>query len=260
MITSPSNERVKLVRALQAQRRAREREGRFVVEGVRLLATALDAGAQPDLVLHAPAAEDDPRAAALLARLRAAGAAVLAVSASVLRVASATETPAGLLAVVPIPAAGPDAGADLVVVADGLRDPGNLGTLLRTAAAAGAGAVLLAPGTVDAYNPKTVRAGMGAHFQLAVHALDWAGLAAALAGRPVWLAAARGGLAPWDADLRAPLALLVGGEAEGASAAGAALASGRLTIPLARGVESLNAAGAAAMLLYEVMRQNRGDG
>jgi TrmH family RNA methyltransferase len=268
MITSTSNETVKRIRRLQAQRRAREAEERFVAEGLRLLESALDAGARPELVLHAPGAVSasclhprrepqeagDPRAAALLARLAALGTEVLEASANVLEACSDTPSPQGVLAVLPFPAVPVHAGPALVL--DRLRDPGNLGTLLRAAAATGAGQVLLAPGCVDAYNPKVVRGAMGAHFVLAVRALDWPAIRTALAGAPVWLAAARGGVAPWQADLRGPLALVVGGEAAGAGAEAEALATGRLTIPLAPGTESLNAAMAGAMLLYEVRRQN----
>ena len=258
VITSTSNDRIKLVRRLQSQRRAREEEGRFVVEGLRLIETAIGAGARPDFVLHTPAAAVDPRAAALLRKFQAQGVLLLAVNDAVMRACTDTEAPQGLLAVVPVPAL-PAASGGLTVVADGVRDPGNLGTLLRLAAGAGAAQVVLAPGTVDAYNPKVVRAAMGAHFTLPVRALDWDALAAELAGAPLWIADARGGGPPWRADLRGRLALVIGGEAEGASAAASARATGRLTIPLAPGVESLNAATAGAMILYEVIRQRSGE-
>src|SRR5512143_1479851 len=103
MITSTSNETVKRIRRLQAQRRAREDEGRFVAEGVRLLESALDAGARPELALHAPGAADDPRAAALLARLAALGTEMLEASANVLKACSDTQSPQSVLAVLPFP-------------------------------------------------------------------------------------------------------------------------------------------------------------
>jgi len=142
-----------------------------------------------------------------------------------------------------------------------LRDPGKLGTLLRTAAAAGAQALLLAPGCVDAFSPKVLRAAMGAHFRLPIRSLGWAELRAYL--RPVgqerrlrtYLADSAGGLPHTHADFRAPLALIVGGEAEGAGAEGQSLAQSRVHIPMPGQAESLNAAVAAGILMFEVVRQ-----
>jgi len=179
-----------------------------------------------------------------------------------------TETSQGILAVVPVPSLPlPDA-PNLVLIADGLRDPGNLGTLLRTAAAAGVDAVLLGPGTVDATNPKVVRAAMGAHFRVALRALDWAGIAE-LAESPgperrsapplaVWIADAAGAVDYAAVDWTAPAALIIGGEAAGPSPEAKALAGGTLRIPLASGMESLNAATAAAVILFEARRQRAG--
>jgi RNA methyltransferase, TrmH family len=191
----------------------------------------------------------------LLPRLRGASQGVWPVTDAILAACSDTETPQGVIAAVPIPIIPPQPG--LVLVLDGLRDPGNLGTVLRSAEASGVGQVFLAPDTVDLYNPKTVRGAMGAHFRLAAAALDWTEIAARLAGRTIWLADAAGDMSYDRVDWLAPSALIVGGEAEGAGSKAAALAAGRVSIPMAGGAESLNAAMAATVILFEAARQKR---
>jgi TrmH family RNA methyltransferase len=146
----------------------------------------------------------------------------------------------------------------LAVVADGIADPGNLGTLLRTAWAAGVEAVFLTPGTVDAYNPKTVRSAMGAHFHLPLVSDTNEGILERLAGLELWLAEPRGGLPYDDLDARHPMALVIGQEAHGASAFWRSRAAGAVSIPMVSSVESLNAAIAAAVILFEVRRQRAG--
>jgi TrmH family RNA methyltransferase len=146
-----------------------------------------------------------------------------------------------------------------VLVADALRDPGNLGTLLRTAAAAGVQAVFLAPGTVDAFAPKVLRGGMGAQFRLPVRNFTWDQIQSACSqpAEPLtlYLAEAGQGRPLWETNLRRPLALVVGSEADGATEAGLAAANGFISIPMPGKSESLNAAIAAGIILFEVVRQ-----
>jgi len=255
MITSLANPKLKLVRNLQAKRSARQAERLFVVEGVRLVEEATRAPAAPQLVLHVD--DLDGRGQAALAALRARGAAIEAVTPAVMAAASGTETPAGLLAVVPLPELAPPAALSWTLVLDGLRDPGNLGTILRTADAAGVEAVCLAPGTVDPYNPKVVRAAMGAHFHLPILALSWEALAERLAGLAVWLAQADEGLTYEQVDWRRPSALIIGAEAAGPGQAARRLAPQRVRIPMPGQAESLNAAVAAGILMFEAARQRR---
>jgi TrmH family RNA methyltransferase len=213
------------------------------------------AGVEPALVLYTEAWAATPAGQSLLPHLAAAARGAWAATDPVLAACSDTETPQGVVAAVPMLTIPPRPG--LILVLDGLRDPGNLGTVLRSAEAAGVGQVLLAPGTVDLYNLKTVRGAMGAHFRLSAAGLDWPAIGARLAGRAVWLAEASGDT-PYDrVDWLAPSALIVGGEAEGAGAGAAALASGRVSIPMAGGAESLNAAMAATVILFEAARQRR---
>jgi len=255
MITSQANEKVKLVRALQARRQAREAEGRFVIEGVRLAEEAAQAGVRVEFAFYEERL--DARGRAALDGLRGQGAAILQVSPEVMAACSGAETPPGLLAVAPLPPLTFDLRlppAAFVLVIDRLSDPGNLGTILRTAAAAGVDVAYLSPGTVDAYNPKVVRGAMGAHFRLPIQQAGWPELQTRLADVRVVLAAAEGGVAYDRADWRRPLALILGGEAEGASEAAERLAQTRVSIPMPGGVESLNAAVAAGILLFEVVR------
>jgi TrmH family RNA methyltransferase len=255
MITSLANDRVKLVRALQTRRKAREKAGRFVVEGVRLAEEAVRAKAAAELVLYVD--QLDGRGRAALNGLRQVGAAAETVSPQVMAACSVAESPPGLLAVLPIPGGSSALAATpsgLVLIVDRLADPGNLGSILRTAAAAAADRVYLSPGTVDAYNPKVVRGAMGAHFRLALCEAGWPDIAVALAGMPVYLAAGSGGERYDQVDWTPPVALIVGGEAEGASQAAQRLAGRRVTIPMPGGSESLNAAVAAGILMFEAVK------
>jgi TrmH family RNA methyltransferase len=173
--------------------------------------------------------------------------------------------------VLPFPELPRPAHPTFTLILDRLRDPGNLGTMLRTALAAGVEQVLLAPGTVDFSNPKVVRAAMGAHLRLSIADAGWDEIAGAVADCDVWLAAAGGAVADCDVWLAAAggartytavdwtrsVALIVGSEAHGAGERARSLAQGRVSIPMASEVESLNAAVATAVILFEVVRQRR---
>ena len=253
MITSTVNSRVQWIRALQRKRRARQEEGVFVIEGIRLAEEALRAGTTPRLVIHGQ--HPNQRASGLIDGFSRRGAPVYLASDQVLAACSATEAPQGLVAVVPFPEIPVPPRLSLALIADGLADPGNLGTLLRTSLAAGVEAVFLSSGTVDAYNPKVVRAGMGAHFRLPIVVEPLEMLVRRLSGLPLWLAEAHGGLAYNRLDARQPLALVIGGEARGPAEVWRHAAAGTISIPTAGDVDSLNAAVAAAVILFEIRRQ-----
>lgn len=253
MITSSANPLLRAVRRLQTNARARRKQRRFVVEGVRLAREALSAGVLPEHVLLAEDA--GPQAREVAEALAQRGAPSTLVAARVFRAVSATETPQGILLILPQPNLPLPSRPDFLLLADGLRDPGNLGTVLRTAWAAGADGVVLPPGNADPFNPKVVRAAMGAHFRLPILTVDWEAVPPLLAGLHVFLAEARAGCVWHQADFTRPLALIVGGEAHGAGAQARRLAQTRLHIPMPGQAESLNAAMAAAILLFEVVRQ-----
>lgn len=257
MITSTRNPKIQHVRALQGRGRTRQAAQSFVVEGLRLVEEAVGAGWDAELVLHS--GELNRRGQALLQAFQERGTAIEAVSPHVMEAASDTQTPQGILAVMrtrslPLPVK-----LNYAFIPDGVRDPGNLGSMLRSAAAAGVEAVLLPPGSVDPFSPKVLRAGMGAHFRLPVLSLGWEQITKLVRRHQlhVYLAAARQGMPHTQADFRRPLALLIGGEAEGASTEGQQLADDWVQITMPGGAESLNAAVAAAILLFEVVRRRQ---
>ncbi len=258
MITSLRNDKIRLVQALQRRRRARQQERAFVLEGIRLIEEAQRSGVPLHFVLYTAAVEQNERGRALLTSLREAQVACYEVSESVMAACSDTETPQGILAVSPIPEPAPPERPDFILILDRVRDPGNLGTILRTALAAGVEWVLLAPGTVDATNPKAVRAAMGAHLHLPVASRGWEAIASAVSHCTVWLASARGDTLYTSVDWKQPVVLIVGGEASGTGVQARALACGEVYIPMTPVVESLNTAVATAILLFEVVRQRRG--
>lgn len=252
MITSLQHDKVKYVRSL-SDRKQRIAEGRCAIEGARLIDDALVANVTPDWVICAPRLL--PRATDTLRRLQARHIEVIDVSDAVLKACSETETPQGLIAVIKQPRLDWPRDPHLIVIADRLRDPGNLGTLLRSSAAAGVSGVLLAPETVEAFNPRVVRGAMGAHFRLPILEADWVVIADRVRGLNVYVAEADGSHLYTLIDWTRPAALIVGGEAEGTSDAAAKLATARISIPLAREVESLNAAVAASVIMFEAKRQ-----
>lgn len=255
MITSTANDKVKYVQSL-SRRRVRYREGHFVIEGLRLVDEARRAGVRPALLFHTDGVTATPQGCQLVEAMRDIAAQTFDVSQGVMKALSSTVTPQGILAVVAMPELSPSADPWLVLVVDGLRDPGNLGAILRSAEAAGVGQVLLSPGTVDVYNPKVIRGAMGAHFRLPIHAdVSWSEVIEAVGRRPVWLADAHGEHVYHEVDWIPPSALIVGGEARGASTQARALATSRVAIPMQGGAESLNAAVAAGVILFEATRQ-----
>lgn len=256
MITSPDNPKVRYARRL-GDRGFRRREGRIVVEGVRLTADALEAGLEPAFVLASEGLDRTGAGRRLREALAATAAPLLPASPAALVAAADTVTPQGVVAVFPTPRCPWPVTLGLVVVADGIQDPGNMGTLLRTAAAAGADGAVLAPGSVDAFNPKALRAGMGAQFRLPVRGCPAQDVPDLLAGLQVVVADAGGAVEYTAVDWRAPSALVIGSEGRGASEALRSQSTTSAQIPLARGTESLNAAAAAAVMLFEAARQRR---
>jgi TrmH family RNA methyltransferase len=260
MITSVDHPKVKRARALQdpGERRA---TGRFLVEGVRLLEEAFASGLRCEQFFYTARLTDQPRGAELLARAKQAKAPLMEVPEKVLNSLKETKTSQGAIGLFvqpawPRPWEMP-LQSGLVVIACELQDPGNLGTIIRMSEAAGARGMLLTKGTVDPYHPKALRASMGSLFRLPVIAVE--GLEEKLSGpAQVMATVAQGGIAPWEADLTRPTFLLVGQEATGLPASLLERATVRVTIPMAKQVDSLNVAMATAMLLYEVIRQREG--
>jgi TrmH family RNA methyltransferase len=259
MITSPRNPKIQMIRDLLAHPKTRREMQAFVVEGVRLVEEALQSGWEALWVLHT--SDLHSRGQAVVQGFADRGAAIEVITQQVLKAVSDTETPQGILAVLrmkslPLP---PD--PSFILILDGLRDPGNMGTILRTCTAAGVQAVLLPRGSTDPFAPKVVRSAMGAQFRVPVQSLSWEDIHAyvkpASEGLPlvVYLADSSGGLIYTQADFRSPLALIMGSEAEGAGIEAQSLADARVHISMPGEAESLNAAIAAAILMFEVVRQ-----
>lgn len=252
MITSLRNERVKLAHALLSQANARRKEQKIALEGVRLVSDAIERGrCAPEFVLHDPSQGPIPPAISPFADR------VLEVGPEVIRHVSATERPQGLVGVFPMPTAMLPKRTERLLILDGLRDPGNVGGLLRTAAAAGVDAALCGPGCVDVFNDKVLRSAMGAHFRMPVLEMSWEEIGRAVGRRPVYLADLAGDQAYDAVDWTTPHALIIGGEADGSSDDARRLATRRVHIPMAAATESLNAAVAAGVILFEAARQWR---
>ncbi len=258
MITSIHNPKIQRVRALMQQRARREEEHAFVIEGARLIEEALLSGVPLDLVLIS--SQPSPRAAHLVTDLGANQFPIEEVSAELFQRISDTENPQGILAITRRQSHHIPSDWDFIVIADNLRDPGNLGSLLRTSAAAAANAVILTPQCADVYSPKVVRAAMGAHFKLPILQKTWEEiilLCRTRSGNPAQLLVSdvESGTPCWQVDLRQPLALVIGSEAEGVNAEAQQAADQRIRIPMPGHIESLNAAVAAGILLFEIVRQ-----
>ena len=223
-----------------------------MIEGIRLLNEALAANVDMDPILYAPERLSASAPGRALRQRLEHHSKAEQTEEHLLRGVSDTVTSQGVVAAGAITPPKPAPTDSLVLVLDGIADPGNAGTMLRTARAAGLDTVLATPSTVDLWSPKVMRAGMGAHFHL--NLCRDADLAE-LEHRDLLLAAADDGDPYWDVDWSRPAALIVGSEAHGATPATAAANPRRVTIPMAEGVESLNAAIAAGILLFEARRR-----
>jgi TrmH family RNA methyltransferase len=254
MITSAQNAKIKLIRTLLGRTKERRETGAFVIEGVRLVEEALNAKWKFRFVLYDESLSK--RGMEIIKQLKSQQVELDAITTDLMKSISETETPQGIFAILdstelPIPST-----PDFILIPDQIRDPGNLGTLLRTACAASVQAVLIPPETADAFSPKVIRSAMGAHFRLPIHALGWDDIHQHIKDMQIYLADMKG-TSCWEANLRQPLALIVGGEAEGASEQARKIADERISIPMSGEMESLNAGVAGSVLMFEAMRQRK---
>jgi TrmH family RNA methyltransferase len=254
MLTSRED---KELRALQ-QRKHREREGRFLAEGVRVVEDLLASPLDVHWSAVASSIEDSDRGRALVEALDRRGIPRRQLSDADFQRIASTEHSQGVLAVASIPSrelptllAGPE--PRVVLMLDAVQDPGNFGTLVRSAEALGAAGVIALPGTVDPWNPKAVRAAVGSTFRLPVVGSSWETAAEWLRREGFGILGADAGGGPVPAAVRRA-ALVVGNEGAGLSAAVRAGMDGLVGIPLRGRAESLNVAAAAAILLYELTR------
>jgi len=252
VILSRSNPLVKRMRSLHRSH-GRDEERAFLVEGRRAVLDIIAAGVVPEMVL----VRDGDEALVSGARLPV-GCPVRRVTAEVFASVSGTVHGQGIVASVPMPTLEiSPTQTPLVLVIDGVRDPGNMGTLLRSAAAAGVSAIFVGDETVDPYSPKVVRAAMGAHFRVPLRVGGGLALEALQPCNLRVLADASGEVSYDAVDWTRPALLVIGGEAKGASEPTRQFVDIRVSIPMASGVESLNAGVAGGVILFEAARQRR---
>lgn len=264
-ITGFSNPLVKRIRSLR-DKKHRKRERLFLAEGLRILTEAREEGVIPDILFHATDAQLHPLAIELIDAVDAAGGEVVATTADILSKISGKDNPQTLVGVYPdrtTPLADLDrSAADLWIVAQSLRDPGNLGTILRTGDAVGAGGLILVDECVDPFSVEAVRASMGALFTQKIVQCRWGEFIGWLRSGPGQLI---GTSLKTDKDYQqpayaAPAFLLVGNEAQGLPADYEEACDLLVKIPMLGKADSLNAAVATAVMAYEIRNQfRRGD-
>lgn len=253
-VHSRANPFFRSLRRLKESARERRRESLAILDGAHLVEAYAARSGAPKLLAVSASALEMPEIRALLERLRSVETVVL--EPQLFREIAPVTTPSGILAVIPIPASRPAAlDVECCVLLEDIQDPGNLGAILRTAAAAGVRQALLSKGCADAWSPRVMRGAMGAHHSLAIcERADLAEFARSYRGRVV-AADARATTPIFDLDLRGPTAFAMGNEGAGLSGALRKAAHARASIPMAPGVESLNVAAAAAICLFERVRQ-----
>jgi TrmH family RNA methyltransferase len=255
LITSLKNPKVQWVKRLLRKSKYRSEDQAFVVEGVRLIEDVITSGWGIKQIFFSN--ELNERGMLIVKRCEESGVETDRVDVRVIRGISDTMHPQGIVAVVaketlPLPDR-----LDFVLILDQLRDPGNVGTILRSSAAANVQAVFLTPGSADVYSPKVLRSGMGAQFRVPVLHTEWDEINdhRTRSNFHIFLASSNGEKYYHEAEFDQPLALVIGGEAEGASTRAFVIANSVIKIPMPGETESLNAAVAAGILLFEVVRQ-----
>jgi len=256
-VTAFSNTTVKLLRSLR-DKKARRAEGLFLAEGLRILAEARDSGQLPEIVAFSPEGGKHPLAAEIIAATEAAGGDAIETSADILSKMSGKDNPQMLLGAYRQPDSSLEqidrSKADLWIVAQALRDPGNIGTILRTGDAVGAGGLILVDDSADPYSVEAVRASMGAIFTQRVATARWPEFL-------TWLRGGQGQLVGTslkatqdylEAEYRRPCFLLIGNEQQGLPAEYEAECDLLVKIPMAGRADSLNAAIAAAVMAFQV--------
>ena len=258
MITSIQNPKVKQVRGLLANKDEREEHGLFIIEGVRLAEEALHAGSRPKYILFS--SQLSTRGHNLLHKLADQKCEIEEIAPDLMDRISDTETSQGILMALPSLKTIPGNSHTFVLVLDMLRDPGNMGTLLRSAAALGVEAVILTPESADPYSPKVLRSAMGAHFKLSISTMtsDEILTYCKTSNTPaldILLADSEKGKICWEEDLTRPMCVVIGGEAAGAGKDLRKIADKSIRIPMLDTTESYNAAVAGSILMYEAYRQ-----
>lgn len=262
VISSSQNQAVKEIKSLK-NRRDREEKGLFYVEGRRIVEEALKEGTDIKAVAVSEDFASDPRNAGLLEKLDKPGIKVYLLTQKLFKEITDTETPQGILAVIGIRKHELAHELDrkgLYVIMDSVRDPGNMGTIIRTADAAGFSGVILSKGCVDVYNSKVLRSTMGSVFHMPVYqACDVKETVSLMKsnGISVYVSHLEGKVSIFEADMSSGVAIAIGSEADGVSGELKSLADLLVRIPMPGKAESLNASVAAGIMIYEAVRQRK---
>jgi TrmH family RNA methyltransferase len=254
-VTSRNNPRLREAAALIASSRERRKSGKCVLEGEHIVTTYVERHGAPESLIVTAAALEIP---AIRTLTEAHPARMLVVSDSLFAATSSLPADVGVLAVVATPRPKALGFPDFCLLVDDVQDPGNIGSMLRSAAGAGVAQVLLSKQSAFAWSPKVLRAGQGAHFAVDIHEdVDLAAWARAYRDNNGEIVATvvEGGTSLFEAPLGQRIALAIGNEGAGLSASLAELATQRVTIPMPGGMESLNVAAAAAVCLFECVRR-----
>lgn len=250
-ISSRDNPLFKQLKTLGGSARERRATGKLLLDGAHLLEAYLQTFGEPELLV---VSEGDLALDVLHLLDRLSEIRTITMPASMFGAVSPVTTPTGILALVPTPVLAPPVQPQFVLMLENIQDPGNLGSLLRNAAAAGVDVVYLSAGCTDAWSPRALRGGQGAHFVLPI--VEQADLVALIRDFPgKTLATTMHGASLYEQDLTVSVAFVIGNEGAGLSQAVIDLASEQITIPMPGKVESLNAAAAAAVCLFERVRQ-----
>jgi len=254
-VTSRDNPLFKELKKLAGSSRQRRKSGQVMLDGTHLLQALLASGGQPQQLVVTQSGLEDAEIASLLRQLPKVP--VTCFDAALFSEISELKTPTGILALIEQPqAATAIVPSHFCLLLEDIQDPGNLGSMIRTAAAAGCDAVFLSRECADAWSPKVLRGGMGGHFVLNIHeSSDLTGVAEAFSGQ-VFAASLQASRSLYECDLRGPVAFAIGNEGAGLSEA-LQQATHPVVIPMSGKVESLNAAAAAAVCLFEAKRQKQ---
>jgi len=255
LISSRENSVFKSLKKLAHSARERRKTGKALLDGVHLIVAFLERIGSPDMLVIAHSAQAKPEIQMLLIRLPDVAAIVL--SDVLFQELAPVDTPSGILALVAVPELPLPKSLQCLVLLEAVQDPGNLGAILRSAAAAGVEAAYLSPGCADAWSPKVLRGGMGAHFALSIReCVDLVAAAQAFSGEVV-VTCLQGEASLFDLDLSGAVAFVIGNEGAGVSQILQQAATRRVRIPMPGAVESLNAAAAAAVCFFERVRQRQ---
>jgi len=253
LISSRDNSLFKSLKKLAHSARERRKAGKALLDGVHLIVAHIERIGAPEMLVVALTAQDKAEVRGLLARLPDVGLIVL--SDALFQELAPVDTPSGVLALIAVPELPLPQAQQCVVLLEAVQDPGNLGSILRSAAAAGVEAAYLSPGCADAWSPRVLRGGMGAHFALAIReGIDLVAAARTFAGEVV-VTSLQSEASLFDLNLSGAVAFVIGNEGAGVSQTLQQAATKSVRIPMPGAVESLNAAAAAAVCFFERVRQ-----